>query len=101
MIDGARQIRHDTLWIYSKRVQRVEIRIGRLNTRTVMKRAGGNQNIRGGNCYPLGARATRQIIGHRPNIIVNFQFRDGSFKISKHGTLTLSSRAVPKFELDQ
>jgi hypothetical protein len=66
-----------------------------------MKRAGGNQNIRGGNCYPLGARATRQIIGHRPNIIINFQFRDGSFKISKHCTLTLSSRAVPKFELDQ
>jgi hypothetical protein len=46
-----------TLWVCTKRVQRVEIRIGRLNTRTVVERARGNQNIRGGYCYPLGARA--------------------------------------------
>lgn len=38
------------LWICPKRVQRVEIRIGRLNTGAVMERARGNQNIRGGNC---------------------------------------------------
>jgi hypothetical protein len=49
------------LWICTKRVQRVEIRIGRLNSRTVMERARSDQNIRGWNGYALGARATRQI----------------------------------------
>ena len=85
----------------SERVQRVEVRIGRLYTRTVMERARGDQNIRGGNCDPLGARATRQIKGHLPNIIINLQFREGSLKVSKYGTLTLGPRAVPKLEPDQ
>jgi hypothetical protein len=79
----------DKLWVCSKRVQRVEIRIGRLNTRTVMERACGDQNIRGGNCYPLGACATRQIERRCPHIIINLQFGKCSFQISKYRTLTL------------
>jgi hypothetical protein len=90
-----------TLWFCSKRVQRVEIRIGRLNTRTVMERAGGDQNIGSGNCYPLGACATRQIARRRPHIIINLQFGKCSFQISKYRTLTSGLRAVPKFEPDQ
>jgi hypothetical protein len=66
-----------------------------------MERACGDQNIRGGNCYPLGACATRQIKGYRPNIIINLQLREGSLQISKYGTLTLGPRAVPKFKPDQ
>jgi hypothetical protein len=90
-----------TLSVSSKRIQRVEIRIGRLNTRTVMERARGDQNIRGGNCSPLGACATRQIERHCPHIIINLQFGKCSFQISKYRTLTLGLRAVPKFEPDQ
>jgi hypothetical protein len=87
-----------TLWVCSKRVQRVEIRIGRLNTRTVMERARGDQNIRGGNGYPLGTCATRQIKRRCPHTIINLQFGKCSFQISKYRTLTLGPRAIPKFE---
>lgn len=48
-----------TLWLCTKRVQRVKIRIGRLNSRTVVERARSDQYIRGGNGYALGACATR------------------------------------------
>jgi hypothetical protein len=89
------------LWICTKRVQRVEIRIGRLNSRTVMERARSDQNIRGWNGYALGARATRQIKRRSPNVIINLQLRESSLQISKHGTLTLGPRPVPKFESDQ
>jgi hypothetical protein len=94
-------VRIRKLWVRPKRVQRIEIRIGRLDTRTVMKRTCGDQYISGGNCYPLGARPTCQIKGYLPNIIINPQFWEGSLKISKYGTLTLGPRAVPKLEPDQ
>jgi hypothetical protein len=59
------------LWNCTKRVQRIEIRIGRLNSRAVMQRARSDQNIRGGHGYPLGACATRQIKRRSPNVIIN------------------------------
>jgi hypothetical protein len=97
------QIQHGStaLWIFTKRVQRVEIRIGRFNSRTVMERARSDQNIRGWNGYALGTSATRQIKRRSPNVIINLQLRESSLQISKHRTLTLGPRPVPKFESDQ
>jgi hypothetical protein len=89
------------LRIGPKRIQRVEIRVGRLNTRTVMEGASGDQNIRGGSCYSLGACPTRQIKGYCPNIIIDLQLREGSLQISKYYTLTLGTSAVPKFKPNQ
>jgi hypothetical protein len=66
-----------------------------------MERARGNQNIHGWNGYALGTRATRQVRRRSPNILINLQLRESALQISKHGTLTLGPRPVPKFESDQ
>jgi hypothetical protein len=61
----------------------------------VVLRTCGNQDVSSRDRDTGGTRASCEIIGGTPNCIVDGEFRQQPFEISKYLPITIATRAIP------